>query len=78
MSTFSLFATGSPVRALRYSLKRQTKKRTGKMQETTKRRLRGLSLFLCERLLQAEQAFEDVFRDEVGRFYRSGLRSTSR
>ena len=48
------------------------------MQENTKRRLRGLLLFLYERLLQAEQAFEEVFRDEVAGLYRSGLRSTLR
>ena len=48
------------------------------MQENTKRRLRGLLLFLYERLLQAEQAFEEVLHGEVARFYRSGLRSTLR
>ena len=48
------------------------------MQENTKRRLRGLSLLLGERLLQAKQAFEEVFHGEVAGFYRSGLRSTLR
>ena len=48
------------------------------MQENTKRRLRGLSLLLGERLLQAKQAFEEVFHGEVAEFYRSGLRSTLR
>ena len=48
------------------------------MHKNTKRRLRDLSLFLGERILQAEQAFEDVFYGEVGGLYRSGLRYTLR
>lgn len=43
------------------------------MWENTTRRLRGLSLFLGERLLQAEQACEAVFHREVARFYRRSL-----